>query len=389
MYGFRDASNGWMRDWQSLLLNDGFEVGKANGALFLHPTRKLRGAVHGDDFFVLGNRKQLDEMGKLLASKYSVRESHRLGFSDHCVKEATILNRVVKLHRGDDGKKEVHVMADQRHVEIVHSSLGFNSRTKAVNSPMQRTSDSEFVRRSRDPELSPEHKTLYRSNVMRMSFIAQDRADLGEAVKTLAQNMQNPKTCHLGDLKRAARYLLYRPSVALVYRQQRLPTRLTLSVDSDHAADKTTRKSTTGMVMQLGNHTVKNTSNLQSAIGLNVSEAEYYALCHGAAHGLGMQAFLKDLGLSMQVLVQSDSSSAKAFASRRGLGKQRHVQTRFLWLQERIAAGHLKILKIRGEDNISDILTKCVNGALLARHCKTIGLRPVATKSHLQKSTLT
>ena len=222
---------------------------------------------------------------------------------------------------------------------------------------------------------------------MRLSFIGQDRGDLGEAVKTLAQNMQNPKTCHMGDLKRAARYLLHRPALALVYRQQKLPKVVTLSVDSDHAADKATRKSTTGMVMQLGRHTVKNTSNLQSTIGLNVSEAEYYALCHGGAHGPGTQAYLLDLGLNMEVVVQSDSYSAKSFASRRGLGKQRHVQTRFLWLQERVAANHLKIVKIKGGDNMSDILTKATTAPVLDKHARAMGLRR-ADPSKLQKTTI-
>ena len=62
---------------------DGFEVGTANGALFLNREGKLRGAVHGDDFFVLVTRGQLDQMGKLVSSKYPVKESHRLGFGEH------------------------------------------------------------------------------------------------------------------------------------------------------------------------------------------------------------------------------------------------------------------------------------------------------------------
>ena len=124
-----------------------------------------------------------------------------MGFGEHCCREATILNRVVKLQLNGDSKKEVLVMADQRHVEIVHQSLGFNARTKPVTTPMQKISDAEFARRSFDPELAADQKTLYRSNVMRMSFIVQDRGDLGETVKRLAQSMQNPKTCHMGDLK--------------------------------------------------------------------------------------------------------------------------------------------------------------------------------------------
>jgi hypothetical protein len=141
----------------------------------------------------------------------------------------------------------------------------------------------------------------------------------------------------MGELKRFGRYLMQKPSLALRYRQQAKPVRIKIRVDSDHAGDKATRKSTKGMVIRLGGHDVKSTSNLQSAIGLNVSGAEFDALVHGCAHGLGLQAFLRDLGLDFVVLVESDSSSARAFASHKGLGKQRHVQTRFLWIQERIA----------------------------------------------------
>ena len=64
MYGFRDASNGWMKHWQELLRSDGYEVGKASGALFYDSTRDSRGAVHGDDFFRTGHKESLSWMKK-------------------------------------------------------------------------------------------------------------------------------------------------------------------------------------------------------------------------------------------------------------------------------------------------------------------------------------
>ena len=51
------------------------------------------------------------------------------------------------------------------------------------------------------------------------------------------------------------------------------------------------------MVQMVGGHAVKYTSNLQGEPGLNVSECEYYALTHGAAHGLGLRSYMADLGL--------------------------------------------------------------------------------------------
>ena len=39
--------------------------------------------------------------------------------------------------------------------------------------------------------------------------------------------------------------------------------------------------------------------------------------------------------------VRTDSSAAKGFVTRRGLGRQRHVSTRFLWLQDKVSKGEL------------------------------------------------
>ena len=101
---------------------------------------------------------------------------------------------------------------------------------------------------------------------------------------------------------------------------------------------------------------------------MNVSECEYCGLTHGAAHGLGLKSYMADLGFEMSLEILSDSSAARAFASRRGLD---------LWRHERVAAGHLLIQKIKTTHNIADILTKAASRETLERHKRTIGLRRV------------
>ena len=131
-------------------------------------------------------------------------------------------------------------------------------------------------------------------------------------------------------------------------------------------------------------HCVKATSNLQASSSLNVGETEYYALVHGAVHGLGMQSYLVDWGMHLGVIIESDSTSAKSFASRQGLDKQRHVQTRYLWVQERIARKEFEIQKVQGEKNVSDILTKATSGSLLEKHLAKLG-QVVVVPSPLHK----
>ena len=129
------------------------------------------------------------------------------------------------------------------------------------------------------------------------------------------------------------------------------------------------------MVQMVGEHAVKHTSNLQGATGLNVSECEYYALTHGAAHGMGLKAYMADIGFETSLQIFSDSSAARAFASRRGLGRQRHVQTRYLWLQERVAAAHLTVQKVKTMQYPADILTEAASRETLERYRKMLGLR--------------
>ena len=58
------------------------------------------------------------------------------------------------------------------------------------------------------------------------------------------------------------------------------------------------------------------------------------------------------------VVVRTDSSSGLAVGSRRGLGRLRHVQTRYLWVQQRVQQGDLRLKKEPGDTNVSDALTK-------------------------------
>ncbi len=51
----------------------------------------------------------------------------------------------------------------------------------------------------------------------------------------------------------------------------------------------------------------------------------------------------------------------------------RHIQTRYLWLQERVAAKHLRLEKIKGELNPADILTKVLPIAKVRDVCQQLG----------------
>ncbi len=82
----------------------------------------------------------------------------------------------------------------------------------------------------------------------------------------------------------------------------------------------------------------------------------------------------KDLGVTVEVQINTDSSTGKSIASRGGAGKIRHLDSRELWIQERVARGDIRLKNVAGEDNLADILTKHVDRKLLDKQIKGIGL---------------
>ena len=96
----------------------------------------------------------------------------------------------------------------------------------------------------------------------------------------------------------------------------------------------------------------------QKPRGLSSPEAEYYGICSGGAEGLYVQSCLRFVGYETQIEIEVDASSAKAMAERQGVGKVRHVEVRYLWIQDKVEDGTFLIKKIPGKTNPADIGTK-------------------------------
>ena len=79
------------------------------------------------------------------------------------------------------------------------------------------------------------------------------------------------------------------------------------------------------------------------------------------------------LGIDAEAL--TDSSSAKSFASRRGTGRIQHIEFRWLWLQEEVAMGRVRLRKVAGEHNPADILTKYLGLTDIKAKMEKLGIR--------------
>ena len=173
--------------------------------------------------------------------------------------------------------------------------------------------------------------------------------------------MSKPTETDWESLKRLGRYLIDKTRVVVGFPYQEQPETIEVYVDTDHAGCLETRKSTSGGIAMHGNHNIKTWSSTQQVIALSSGEAEYYGMVKGAGNALGISGVLQDMGIQYDVVLYTDSSAAKGMSSRRGLGKVRHIELNQRWLQDQVARGKIEVRKIKGEDNISDSLTKHSN----------------------------
>jgi len=140
--------------------------------------------------------------------------------------------------------------------------------------------------------------------------------------------------------------------------------------DANWAGDKQTRKSTSGGSIMLNDHWLKSWSKSQSTVALSSAESELYACVKASSEGLGMISMLRDFGVEVQGSIMSDASAALGIIARNGLGKMRHLDTNFLWIQQVNAEKRLKFGKVDGKLNVADLMTKHVPQDLCKSHCE-------------------
>ena len=99
---------------------------------------------------------------------------------------------------------------------------------------------------------------------------------------------------------------------------------------------------------------------------------------------LGIKGLIRDLtGEDVSVVLGTDSSAAKGIATRRGVGKVKHLETRTLWVQEHVARGTVRMKKIPGTENPADLLTKFLSAPKLEHLVKSLPIEMESGRSAL------
>ena len=370
LYGCREAAQAWEEHYSEKMESVGFTRGTHSPVVFYHEGKDLSCVVHGDDFTFEGEAEDLKWIAEQMKEWFEVKVRGLLGPEEDDDKEVTILGRVVKWKEWG-----IEYQADPRHRQLIMEYFGFDNSTRALQN-----NGGKEEEEGDDEALEGEEARNYRGSAARLNYMAQDSPGIMFGTKEACRGMASPTRGDFRRLKKVAKFLVGRVAEVWRFEWQEEGQSVLVYTDSDWAGCRRTRKSSSGGLLMLGSHCIKAWCSTQGALALSSAEAEYYSLVEGVLRARGLQNIGKEIGMdgtgeSVKLKVKIDSSAAKALVSKRGSGKMRHMEVKWLWLQEEVRKGRVEVGKVRGDSNPADLMTKYLNVREIAERLSNMSIR--------------
>ncbi|GKC26045.1 ribonuclease H-like domain-containing protein [Tanacetum coccineum] len=218
--------------------------------------------------------------------------------------------------------------------------------------------------------------TLYRSLVGSLQYLTFTRPDISYAVQ-VCLHMHDLREPHFSALKQILRYI----RGSLDYGLQLFSsstTDLVAYVDADLAGCPTTRRSTAGYCMFLGNNLLFCSSKRQPTLSRSSAEAEYRGVANAVAETCWIRNLLRELHslLSSATLVYCDNVSA-VYLSCNPVQHQRikHIKIDIHFVRDLVAAGQVRVLHVPSHYQFADIFTKGLPSTLFEEFRSSLSVR--------------
>ncbi|GJY64696.1 ribonuclease H-like domain-containing protein [Tanacetum coccineum] len=190
--------------------------------------------------------------------------------------------------------------------------------------------------------------TLYRSLAGGLQHLTFTRPDLSYAVQQVCLYMHDPREPHFAALKRIMRYVQGTLELGLqLYASA--TTSLVGYTDADWAGCPSTRRSTSGYCVFLGDNLLSWSAKRQHTISRSSAEAEYRGVANVVAKTAWIRNLLHELHSSLltATLVYCDNVSA-VYMSANPVQHQRtkHIEIDIHFVCDMVKAGHVRVLHV-------------------------------------------
>jgi hypothetical protein len=361
LYGLKQAPRAWHQRLHRELLELGFTPSEADPGLYI-----LSKGVSATLFLMV----YVDDI--LLASKSEVAI-------------VNIKNKILGTFDGRDlGEPSdylgIHISRDRAtsSIKLSHPTMTMdlvnkygleNAKTNRLPLSTGATlgdSDGEALDTSRYP---------YRQLVGSLMHLAvTTRPDIAFAVGALARHLAKPNSAHWAAVKGVLRYLAGSADVGITFLGSKQP--LAAYCDADYAADKDTRRSTTGYVFVLYGGAISWQSKRQPTVAASTTEAEYQAAAAAVREALWLRKLLSDLDISCgTVCIQADNQAAiKLLNNPLVSARSKHIDVMHHFARERVLRKEVAFQYISTDLQLADMFTKALPCGKHEFCCQGVGL---------------
>ncbi|GJZ50447.1 ribonuclease H-like domain-containing protein [Tanacetum coccineum] len=219
--------------------------------------------------------------------------------------------------------------------------------------------------------------TLYRSLAGALQYLTFTRPDISYAVQQVCLFMHDPREPHLSALKRILRYVRGTLSYGLQLYSSTTSSLVAYS-DADWAGCPTTRRSTSGYCVFLGNNLLSWSSKRQFTLSRSSAEAEYRGVANAVAETCWLRNLLRELHtpLATATLVYCDNVSA-VYLSSNPVQHQRtkHIEIDIHFVRDLVATGAIRVLHVPSRYQYADIFTKGLPTSLFDEFHTSLSVR--------------
>ena len=361
MYGTRDAPMIWQGEVRRCLEHAGLKESTVQSSLYYHLDKQLIVVVHVDDFLISGPEEHAEWLYNEIRKSFEVTQTIlKEG------EEVKYLNRRIR-NKGAEG---FTIEGDPKHADILIKEWKM-TKSSQVATPMTRETRERLSRGS--PIQDPEESSRIRRSIARISYMSQDRADLACIARILAQQMSQPNDRCKEAIKRVIRYLRKVPRVISQIKGEG-PDGISAWTDADWAGDILTRKSCSGGCLFVNGDLISHWSKTQQNVAISSGESELNATVKAISETIGISEILSEAtGKKQKISLKTDSRACRGILMRHGCGKVKHLTTKQLWVQGAIKTYEIEVIKIKREENMSDLMTHENNPSELTKFMKRMG----------------
>ena len=92
-----------------------------------------------------------------------------------------------------------------------------------------------------------------------------------------------------------------------------------------------------------------------------------------ASESKGIVSLSRDLRYELKPVLATDANATEHILHRQGIGKLKHIDVAYLWMQDEITSKRLRVRRVKSKENVVALGTRPPSRAVISKHCLTLG----------------